>query len=41
MKLFINLTRCWRSSLNMMFIQLAKWNWYTLFFITYYHYLSC
>ena len=30
------LTRCWCKSLNMMFIQLAKWNRYTLFFITYY-----
>jgi len=31
------LTGCWRSSLNMMFIQLAKWNRYTLFL---YHILS-
>jgi len=28
----------WRSSLNMMFIQLAKQIRYTQFFITYYHY---
>jgi len=34
-----HLTRCWHSSLNMTFIQLAKYNSYTPFVIRYYYFI--